>query len=120
MLNMTLLAQAVHFGIAYILLDRILLRFGARLIITEQKQAEALQKLIAQATETVAEKSAHNEREWQQAHKILYAKKPRLELPTKVPVAGEAQCKVLALSEAEIDKLARETQQAIVERVAHD
>ena len=120
MLNMTLLAQAVHFGIAYIILDRIMLRPGARLIITERQQAATLQMLIADATEKVAEKSAHNEREWQQAHKVLYAKKPRLELSTKLPQTGEVQCKFLALSEADITKLAAETQQALVQRIAHD
>lgn len=121
MLNATLLVQVVNFGIAYVILDRILLRYGARLILAEQKQLAQVQQEIQQATEKVTAKNARNEREWQMAQKELYDKKPVVEPVSKLQIAvPERACIIDLTSQAEVNKLVVETQQAIVERVTHD
>lgn len=84
MVNGTLIVQMVHFGIAYLIMDLIFVRYAVALIEQDDEHVRATQRDIMAREKALAE--YENERRlqaraWQQK---VNSQKPRLESP-KVP-----------------------------------
>lgn len=88
-LNATLLIQALHFWIAYVIIDRILLRSGLRYIKTEDRKTALLEHNVTLQEQRIAEQTRHNEQDWLILQKRLRAECP--EMRTKMHQSLEAE-----------------------------
>lgn len=77
MINATLFVQIVNFGIAYLLLNRWLLRPGVAIIQKEEDQHSALMKAIQKERDIVLQKEASLLTTWQAFRSFFAQKSPK-------------------------------------------
>lgn len=116
MLNLTLLVQMIHFGIAYVILDRFFLRFMVRHLMHEDEQFRALEASVQKSSHEIHTLTVRQEDDWRTLALTLHNKKPLF----KAPRAAQQEyfiVKPSPLTEDHIERLAHEVKDDIVTRV---
>jgi len=119
MLNLTLIVQAIHFGIAYVIIDRIFLRAAMHLIGAEDHQEARLLHDIDLVTEDVAHITATNQEVWQGLQQKLLQKKPICQALVLPREQYDTAVPPVALSDEQIEQLAVQVKTVIVKRIEH-
>lgn len=120
MVNLTLLVQVVHFGIAYYILDLLLLRIAVRQVQQEEHVLARLQQDISTLSHEIDQKKQEQAQEWQHMQQLLVQQKPVVQ-PTSLFVVEQSLPETgLPRTKKEIAQQAREIKQIIIERIVHD
>lgn len=121
MINVTLIIQTLHFGIAYLILDRIFLRKGVAVVQKEDCERISLQRTIDQIAEELAIRTKQKEQEWSVLHYQLQQQIPVIITePLLHHTMRRTTEEFKPLPEQEITKLAQQMQQLIVRRIVYD
>lgn len=104
-LNATLLVQMVHFFIAYVLVDRIIMRLATAVVTAEDRKLEALEADGAEAQQRVTSRIRYNEDDWLILQKRLQAECPTPHLGKHYAAEYDAHVPVAAPSHELIDDL---------------
>lgn len=120
MINLTLLIQVTHFWVAYLILDRILLRPGIALIRKEDCETASLQRKIDEITDELAARAVQKEQEWRIFQHSLQQQKPMLEYAERVPMERVETEKFKPFPAQDIAELVQQMQKLMVNRIAYD
>jgi len=118
-INFTVVVQLVHFFIAYILIERFLLRPACALIKQEDDQQLKLQNLAAFNQERLEHMTLDAEREWRMMQKLFYSTMPKPQLVdsrTKTPLQIEPE----PLNTKKVDEVIQKSTNLLFSRLAHD
>lgn len=117
MLNLTLIVQMVHFGIAYVLLDRIFLRKVFHLLQAEDVQAAHVERSVADLSKTVEQIATHNSAVWHELQQTLLKKAPAAEPLVFARLQTDDLDGVPPLSKQAFAALVADVQRTIVNQV---
>lgn len=120
MVNLTLLVQMVHFGIAYYILDLLVLRIAVRQVQQEEHVITQLQQDIQQLGHEIDRKKEGQVQEWQHMQQLLVQQKPEVKLTSLLTIGQPASQAGVSLTKQEIAQQAHEMKQLIIEKVLHD
>lgn len=109
-----------HFWIAYLILDRLIIRRAVALVQHEDQEVAALQQQIAAATAELTEKTKAKEQAWHQMHQALLEQKPSLQTVSLITVKRLGSEEPVPLTKKDITPLVHQFKQIIVDRIAHD
>ncbi len=120
-INLTLVAQAVNFFIAYILLDRVFLRYGVAVIQSRDKELTEHEQEIVKGRQLIKEKKEHADNQWREFKRRLHKEQPSLKRPVYQAVPSVAQyVHEPSLSPEEVCLHAHDVARVIVRKVVHD
>lgn len=120
MVNLTLLVQMVHFGIAYYILDLLVLRIAVRQVQQEEQVITRLQQDIQQIGHQIDQKKEGQAHEWQHMQQLLVQQKPEVKLTSLLSIEQPEPQAAVSLTRKEIAQQAHEMKQLIIEKVMHD
>jgi hypothetical protein len=106
-LNATFLVQMVHFLVAYIIVDRIVLRLATALVSAEDRKAENLELDGSELQKRITSRIRYNEDDWLILQKRLQSECPTTSLGKHYTV------------ESEIPFISPEVSPEVVQDVAH-
>lgn len=114
MLNATMIVQFVNFFMAYLLIDRILLRKAVSIIQQERQEQATLMEEIQHERDHVNSKKALKIEKWHAIRKIFAKRIPKKrELPeVKIP-----EISLGSVSSAEIDRYRDQVEKVLIRRV---
>ncbi len=118
-INFTVVVQLLHFFIAYILIERLLLRPAAALIQKEDDERLKLQNLAAFNKERLGQKEIDKEREWRMVQELFLKTMPRartLEAEQTKQVMIEPD----KLDEHYVQQVIKKSTDFLVAKVTHD
>jgi hypothetical protein len=119
-INITLIVQIFHFGIAYVLIDRLFLRSVCAHIAQEDAHKRQLEQQALQQQEQVDALTQQNEQDWKILQKRLNSEAP-LRSGDKFLRSSPEELTTLSLpSQEEIVHLTNSLSQDIVRKVLHD
>lgn len=115
MLNVTLIIQLFNFFLAYVLIDRVLLRKAVSIIQTTRQDQDLLMEEIEQERERLTKKELLKEKKWCDFKKIFAQKIPKKqEVPSvKIPDISLE----VSMSRSEIDRSSDYLEKIVVQKV---
>lgn len=120
MINLTLVIQVIHFWIAYLILDTILLRSAVALIQKENCETDSLERRVEEIATELAVRATQKEQEWHMFQHQLQHQKPAFERYQLEPVERVAAEKFSPLSVQNVTELAQQMKKLMVTRMMHD
>lgn len=118
-INMTLVVQAGHFLLAYVILKRFLLRPVFGVIEQETMQADALIETIKSRTIVVQEKTRENNERWARYQQEMRAQMPPIEHYTPLLKDIAPTYTPIIYSPEYIKAITKDVATALTEKVKH-
>jgi len=118
-INATIIVQAVHFFIAYLLLKHFFLRPAFAIIDTEQAEKAVLQATVDSRLVVVQQKEGAQREHWRSAQRALVAMVPPISKLPVVVKGGIAATALEPIPHKVINDRASAAAQAIVAEISH-
>jgi len=120
-LNITLLVQIFHFGIAYLLLDKIFLRVALAHVRAEDRRIAALESVVQEQQQRITDRLQHNEQDWTMLQRRLQSEAPDTALGSQdacqiAPFGIDA----VEVSEHDVERVVQQVKRVILREVARD
>jgi len=119
-INITLIIQMIHFGIAYLIIDRLFLRSACVYIAQEDLHKQQLEQQALNQQEHVTALTQQNEQDWVILQKRLSSESPTPQHRSGAPEKSEQIPSPVTPSSHEIQTLTTSLTHAIVKKVHHD
>jgi hypothetical protein len=119
-INITLIVQMFHFGIAYVLIDRLFLRSVCAHIAQEDVHKRQLEQQALRQQEQVDALTQQNEQDWKILQKRLNSEAPPRARVESLRSAPEELNALSLPSQEELVQLTNSLSQDIVRKVLHD
>ncbi len=117
-INVTLVVQAVNFFVAYWIMRILLFKPALQVIQGEQMQQARLNTIIRQQEQSITIKEDERQKHWQACRDYFRDNKPFIDL-TKLVIKEIPEVSVPVVPQELVDKLADETQQALIQKIGY-
>lgn len=118
MINLTLIVQMIHFGVAYLILDRVLVRFVMRLVQREEQDVAQVRQQVTATTAELAEQQQEQAHAWRVMQQTLLQQRPRVQAIPHI-VLPPSVAEPYELAPHDVAQLAGQFKDVIVDRVTH-
>ncbi len=103
--NLTLLVQMVHFIIAYLVINRLLLRPGYKVVSSNAHRVKQVERRIVARQELIAHKQAYKQTRWKLFQDYFYKQKPQVQKEYSVAPSRPLEVKLPDMSHKELEAL---------------
>ena len=118
-INFTLVVQLINFFIAYILIERLLLRPAVAIIREEDEERFKLQNLVAFNKERLEQKEFDKQQEWRSLQEIFAKSIPRTITP-ELEVIKQVMIEPQSPDHQTVQKTIQEGTNFLIAKVGHD
>ncbi len=119
MLNGTFLVQAIHFFIAYLIMDRLLLRPVVRVITQDQQEKKQAQQAVQYEADTVKQLEHDRSRAWNATCKAFVKEMPPIKRFGKEMAQPHELPDIHVLSAHEVNQLIDQCVDKVIQEVEH-